>query len=129
MTVANKPRERTAPRPLSKQRLRMWIRLLRAARGFPIVTLDYDRLMTDAPARLGRLVRDLQSVDPSPGLAAPSADDIASALRTELQHHAPTRAAFAESFASDRRVAGSSSTARPRLANHRTAFATATSGR
>ncbi len=33
MTAANRPRERSAPRPLSKQRLRMWIRLLRAARG------------------------------------------------------------------------------------------------
>jgi DNA-binding MarR family transcriptional regulator len=36
MTIANRPRERTAPRPLSKQRLRMWIRLLRAARGIEV---------------------------------------------------------------------------------------------
>jgi DNA-binding MarR family transcriptional regulator len=36
MTAANKPRERAAPRPLSKQRLRMWIRLLRAARGIEV---------------------------------------------------------------------------------------------
>jgi DNA-binding MarR family transcriptional regulator len=36
MTAANKTRERAAPRPLSKQRLRMWIRLLRAARGIEV---------------------------------------------------------------------------------------------
>jgi DNA-binding MarR family transcriptional regulator len=36
MTIANRPRERPAPRPLSKQRLRMWIRLLRAARGIEV---------------------------------------------------------------------------------------------
>lgn len=36
MTAASKPRERSAPRPLSKQRLRMWIRLLRAARGIEV---------------------------------------------------------------------------------------------
>ena len=33
MTLANKPRERTIARPLSKQRLRLWLRLLRAARA------------------------------------------------------------------------------------------------
>jgi DNA-binding MarR family transcriptional regulator len=36
MTIANRPRERPAPRLLSKQRLRMWIRLLRAARGIEV---------------------------------------------------------------------------------------------
>lgn len=36
MTVASKPRERGAARPLSKQRLRLWIRLLRAARGIEV---------------------------------------------------------------------------------------------
>ena len=36
MSVASKPRERVVPRPLSKQRLRMWIRLLRAARGIEV---------------------------------------------------------------------------------------------
>jgi DNA-binding MarR family transcriptional regulator len=33
MTVADKTRERSAPRPVSKQRLRLWLRLLRATRG------------------------------------------------------------------------------------------------
>jgi DNA-binding MarR family transcriptional regulator len=32
MTMVNRTRERTAPRPVSKQRLRLWLRLLRAAR-------------------------------------------------------------------------------------------------
>ncbi len=32
MTLASKPRERAVPRPISKQRLRLWLRLLRAAR-------------------------------------------------------------------------------------------------
>ncbi len=32
MTLASKPRDRVAPRPISKQRLRLWLRLLRAAR-------------------------------------------------------------------------------------------------
>jgi DNA-binding MarR family transcriptional regulator len=32
MSVANKPRERTAARPPSKQRLRLWLRLLRSSR-------------------------------------------------------------------------------------------------
>ena len=36
MTMANKTRERTAPRPVSKQRLRLWLRLLRAARAIEI---------------------------------------------------------------------------------------------
>jgi DNA-binding MarR family transcriptional regulator len=36
MNVASKPRERSAARPLSKQRLRLWIRLLRAARGIEV---------------------------------------------------------------------------------------------
>ena len=31
-----KARERSAARPLSKQRLRLWIRLLRAARGIEV---------------------------------------------------------------------------------------------
>jgi DNA-binding MarR family transcriptional regulator len=33
MTIADKTREKTAARPVSKQRLRLWIRLLRAARA------------------------------------------------------------------------------------------------
>lgn len=33
MTVADKTRERSAARPISKQRLRLWLRLLRATRG------------------------------------------------------------------------------------------------
>jgi DNA-binding MarR family transcriptional regulator len=33
MTVADKTRERSAARPVSKQRLRLWLRLLRATRG------------------------------------------------------------------------------------------------
>jgi DNA-binding MarR family transcriptional regulator len=33
MTVADKTRERSAARPVSKQRLRVWLRLLRATRG------------------------------------------------------------------------------------------------
>jgi DNA-binding MarR family transcriptional regulator len=33
MTIAEKPREKTIARPVSKQRLRLWIRLLRAARA------------------------------------------------------------------------------------------------
>lgn len=33
MTLAAKPRERAASRPISKQRLRLWLRLLRAARA------------------------------------------------------------------------------------------------
>jgi DNA-binding MarR family transcriptional regulator len=32
MSVANKPRERTVARPPSKQRLRLWLRLLRSSR-------------------------------------------------------------------------------------------------
>jgi DNA-binding MarR family transcriptional regulator len=36
MNVASKRRENGAARPLSKQRLRMWIRLLRAARGIEV---------------------------------------------------------------------------------------------
>ena len=36
MNVAGKPRERSAARPLSKQRLRLWIRLLRAARSIEV---------------------------------------------------------------------------------------------
>jgi DNA-binding MarR family transcriptional regulator len=32
MTMVNRTRERSAPRPVSKQRLRLWLRLLRAAR-------------------------------------------------------------------------------------------------
>ena len=36
MNVAGKPRERSAARPLSKQRLRLWLRLLRAARGIEV---------------------------------------------------------------------------------------------
>ena len=36
MNIASKPRERSAARPLSKQRLRLWIRLLRAARGIEV---------------------------------------------------------------------------------------------
>ncbi|MGH7880773.1 MAG: MarR family winged helix-turn-helix transcriptional regulator [Candidatus Binataceae bacterium] len=32
MTIVNRPRERAQARPISKQRLRLWIRLLRAAR-------------------------------------------------------------------------------------------------
>jgi DNA-binding MarR family transcriptional regulator len=32
MTLASKPRDRAASRPISKQRLRLWLRLLRAAR-------------------------------------------------------------------------------------------------
>jgi DNA-binding MarR family transcriptional regulator len=33
MSVANKPRERTVARPPSKQRLRLWLRLLRSSRA------------------------------------------------------------------------------------------------
>lgn len=33
MTAASKPRERSAARPASKQRLRLWLRLLRSARA------------------------------------------------------------------------------------------------
>jgi DNA-binding MarR family transcriptional regulator len=33
MTIADKTREKTVARPVSKQRLRLWIRLLRAARA------------------------------------------------------------------------------------------------
>jgi DNA-binding MarR family transcriptional regulator len=33
MTLAAKPRERAGARPISKQRLRLWLRLLRAARA------------------------------------------------------------------------------------------------
>ena len=33
MTAAGKPRERSAARPASKQRLRLWLRLLRSARA------------------------------------------------------------------------------------------------
>ena len=36
MSLANKPREKAVARPLSKQRLRLWIRLLRAARGIEV---------------------------------------------------------------------------------------------
>ncbi|HEY0299928.1 MAG TPA: MarR family transcriptional regulator [Rhizomicrobium sp.] len=36
MNVAGKKREAGAARPLSKQRLRLWIRLLRAARGIEV---------------------------------------------------------------------------------------------
>ncbi len=36
MTIDSKPRERSAARPLSKQRLRLWLRLLRAARGIEV---------------------------------------------------------------------------------------------
>jgi len=36
MNVDSKPRERSAARPLSKQRLRLWLRLLRAARGIEV---------------------------------------------------------------------------------------------
>jgi DNA-binding MarR family transcriptional regulator len=36
MNVASKRREGSSPRPLSKQRLRLWIRLLRAARGIEV---------------------------------------------------------------------------------------------
>lgn len=36
MSVDSKPRERSAARPLSKQRLRLWLRLLRAARGIEV---------------------------------------------------------------------------------------------
>jgi DNA-binding MarR family transcriptional regulator len=36
MNVASKRRDNGAARPLSKQRLRMWIRLLRAARGIEV---------------------------------------------------------------------------------------------
>ncbi|MDO9414280.1 MAG: MarR family transcriptional regulator [Pseudolabrys sp.] len=36
MTVASKKREIVPARPLSKQRLRLWIRLLRAARGIEV---------------------------------------------------------------------------------------------
>ena len=36
MNVASKRREASAARPLSKQRLRLWIRLLRAARGIEV---------------------------------------------------------------------------------------------
>lgn len=33
MTLASKPRDRAVARPISKQRLRLWLRLLRAARA------------------------------------------------------------------------------------------------
>jgi DNA-binding MarR family transcriptional regulator len=36
MNIANKSHERAAVRPISKQRLRLWIRLLRAARAIEI---------------------------------------------------------------------------------------------
>jgi DNA-binding MarR family transcriptional regulator len=36
MNVASKKREASTTRPLSKQRLRLWIRLLRAARGIEV---------------------------------------------------------------------------------------------
>ena len=36
MTTAERARERSAMRPLSKQRLRLWIRLLRAARAIEV---------------------------------------------------------------------------------------------
>ena len=36
MSVANKSRERSPARPLSKQRLRLWIRLLRASRRIEV---------------------------------------------------------------------------------------------
>jgi DNA-binding MarR family transcriptional regulator len=36
MNIDSKPRERSAARPLSKQRLRLWLRLLRAARGIEV---------------------------------------------------------------------------------------------
>jgi DNA-binding MarR family transcriptional regulator len=45
MTVADKTRERSAARPVSKQRLRLWLRLLRATRG--IETELRERLRTE----------------------------------------------------------------------------------
>jgi DNA-binding MarR family transcriptional regulator len=36
MISESKPRERSAARPLSKQRLRLWLQLLRAARGIEV---------------------------------------------------------------------------------------------
>ena len=33
MNAANKARVRSAPRPISKQRLRLWLRLLRSSRA------------------------------------------------------------------------------------------------